>query len=135
MSSPGNYGLKDQLQALKWIKQNIHFFGGNSSEITIFGRSAGGASVQYLIQTPLSKNLFQKAISESGSSLCTWALTQNPKKIAFRIGEALGIVTNNTQILVDKLRKLDNEKLNSMATWLIFEVCFFLIYLRCFQQL
>lgn len=46
---PGNAGLKDQLLALKWTKQNIGQFGGNSSEITIFGQSAGAASVGYHI--------------------------------------------------------------------------------------
>lgn len=52
---PGNLGLRDQQQAIKWIKQNIHYFGGNSSSITLQGLSAGGASVQFHSILPGSK--------------------------------------------------------------------------------
>ncbi|XP_023313107.1 carboxylesterase 1D-like [Anoplophora glabripennis] len=53
-ASPGNYGLKDQILALQWVKDNIGHFGGNSESITVFGQSAGSASVAYLLQTPLT---------------------------------------------------------------------------------
>ena len=56
----------DQIAALKWVKQNIAAFGGNPDNVTIFGESAGGVSVQSLLTIPVAKGLFQKAIIESG---------------------------------------------------------------------
>ena len=62
----GNYAYMDQLEALRWVQQNISAFGGDPKNVTIFGESAGGASVHALISSPLSEGLFQKAIIESG---------------------------------------------------------------------
>ncbi len=63
----GNYGIMDQIMALKWIKENIHQFGGNPNNVTIFGQSAGGASVIALMASPLSRGLFHRAIAQSCS--------------------------------------------------------------------
>jgi para-nitrobenzyl esterase len=62
----GNYGLMDQIAALKWIQENIEAFGGNKRNVTIGGGSAGAMSVQYLMMAPQAKGLFNKVISESG---------------------------------------------------------------------
>ncbi|XP_050531739.1 juvenile hormone esterase-like isoform X2 [Daktulosphaira vitifoliae] len=70
---PGNFGLKDQVMALKWVKNNIEYFGGDPNSVTIFGESAGGASVGYHMLSPMSKGLFHKAILQSGTSACRWA--------------------------------------------------------------
>jgi para-nitrobenzyl esterase len=65
----GNYGLFDQVAALKWIQNNIEQFGGDPNNITIFGQSAGAGSVQSLCASPLSKNMIGHAISMSGGGL------------------------------------------------------------------
>ncbi len=62
----GNYAYMDQIAALKWVKENIAAFGGNQDNVTIFGESAGGVSVQSMVTIPAAKGLFQKAIVESG---------------------------------------------------------------------
>ncbi len=64
----GNYGLRDMIAALKWVRANITRFGGNPSRVTIFGVSAGGIAVSILAASPAARGLFQRAISESGGS-------------------------------------------------------------------
>ncbi|MET3127781.1 para-nitrobenzyl esterase [Arcicella rosea] len=62
----GNYAYMDQIALLKWVKENIAAFGGDPKNVTIFGESAGGVSVQSLLTIPVAKGLFHKAIVESG---------------------------------------------------------------------
>ncbi|CAG9805087.1 unnamed protein product [Chironomus riparius] len=99
LNIPGNNGLKDQIFALKWIKKNIANFGGDPNNITIFGESAGGASVHFLCITEQSKGLFQKAIIMSGSALCkTWGLIpqSTSRKHTEILAEKLGFSGNKS---------------------------------------
>ncbi|XP_042894419.1 cholinesterase 2-like [Penaeus japonicus] len=83
MAMPGNFGLKDQVMGLRWVQENIHNFGGDAARVTIFGESAGGASVHYHILSPKSKGLFSRAILQSGSALDPWANGDKFRPAAF----------------------------------------------------
>ncbi|CRK97185.1 CLUMA_CG010582, isoform A [Clunio marinus] len=87
---PGNVGLKDQVLALKWVKENIEKFGGDPKQCTIFGESAGGACVHYLTITKQTEGLFQRAIIMSGSVMNkTWSFANRDKR-AERLARILG---------------------------------------------
>lgn len=75
--------------ALQWVKSNSYRFGGDCDNITLFGDSAGGASVHYMMITDQTKGLFHKAICMSGNSLSPWAVTPQfnwPYRLAVAIG-------------------------------------------------
>lgn len=78
----GNYGILDQIEALKWIKKNIAQFGGDADNVTIFGQSAGAGSVRTLCESPLARGLFHKAVIMSGGGLTTANGTASPARYA-----------------------------------------------------
>nr|XP_022906488.1 esterase B1-like [Onthophagus taurus] len=105
---PGNAGLKDQVMALKWIKNNIKNFGGDPDNVTIFGESAGGASVHYLILSPMARGLFHKAIPQSGCALNPWAWGSYSAKDLCNI---LKKETNNEEEILKVLQNVSVEHL------------------------
>lgn len=108
---PGNAGLFDQLMALQWIRNNIHAFGGNPHNITLFGESAGAVSVSMHLLSPLSRNLFSQAIMESGSATAPWAIISRQESIirGLRLAEAVGCPHTRAQIpeAIECLRKVN----------------------------
>ena len=78
----GNYGLMDQAAAIAWVKDNIKAFGGDPSNITIFGESAGSFSVSSQMASPLSKDNIQKAIGESGAAFYSSGLHYPPREVS-----------------------------------------------------
>ncbi|XP_019617797.1 PREDICTED: neuroligin-3-like [Branchiostoma belcheri] len=103
-NAPGNYGLSDQLLALEWVKKNIRFFNGDPERITIFGENTGAASITLLTVSPKSTGLFKRAIVQSGSSLATWGMTQEPWHYATVLAHKVDCCTSNFSRMVDCLR-------------------------------
>ncbi|XP_063823886.1 juvenile hormone esterase-like [Ostrinia nubilalis] len=105
--NPGNEGFKDQLLALRWVKENIQAFGGDPNKITLFGESAGGISVDFQILTQKEK-LFDRAILQSGTSLLP-TFPEPLKNSPLILAEHLGYVTNDIN---DALSFLSNADTN-----------------------
>ncbi|PSN42536.1 hypothetical protein C0J52_03842 [Blattella germanica] len=104
---PGNNGLKDQVVALRWVRDNIAAFGGNPGSVTIFGESAGGATTHYLMLSPASQGLFHRVISESGTALGLWAIAPNGSSVhqAKKVASLLNCPTHPSKALVNCLRR------------------------------
>ena len=87
--SSGNYGLLDQIGALKWIVKNIEEFGGDPENITAFGQSAGAMSVQALVTSPFDTRTISRAILQSGGGIWAMdtaeALLTEPKELVLKL--------------------------------------------------
>lgn len=94
---PGNAGLKDQVLALKWIKNNCVSFGGDPDCITVFGESAGAASTHYMMLTEQTQGLFHRGILQSGSAIAPWAFNGDITHRAFTIAKLAGYKGENNE--------------------------------------
>ncbi|KAG5877339.1 hypothetical protein JTB14_030710 [Gonioctena quinquepunctata] len=115
---PGNFGLKDQQMALRWVKENIEYFGGNPDKVTIFGQSAGGSSVSLQLMSKKSEGLFGAAIAMSGSSINPWVYQRDFKTITSRLLSNLDTNINVSASSADILRILKTfpaEDINKAA--------------------
>ncbi|XP_047666342.1 neuroligin-1 isoform X2 [Tachysurus fulvidraco] len=119
-AAKGNYGLLDQIQALRWTSENIAFFGGDPLRITVFGSGAGASCVNLLTLSHYSegnrwsnstKGLFQRAIAQSGTALSSWAVSFQPAKYARMLARKVGCDYQDTMELVECLQKKDYKEL------------------------
>ncbi|KAJ0019855.1 hypothetical protein NQD34_007424 [Periophthalmus magnuspinnatus] len=104
---PGNYGLWDQHAAISWVKRNIEKFGGNPDNMTIFGQSAGAASVSYQMLSPYSRGLFRRAISQCGVALSPWAHQREPFKLLKKIASKVGCWRTDVDLMISCLKMTD----------------------------
>uniref|UniRef100_W8B8I9 carboxylesterase n=1 Tax=Ceratitis capitata TaxID=7213 RepID=W8B8I9_CERCA len=106
----GNAGLKDQRLALQWVHDNIAQFNGDPNNITLFGESAGAASVHLHTMASHSHKLFHKAIMQSGTANMEWVFQQNPENKVRRLCELLGCQSRNTRDMLHFLQSHDKVK-------------------------
>lgn len=115
----GNWGMLDQVEALKWIKENIEVFGGDPNRVTILGVSSGGASVGLHILSPLSEGLFHRAITESGVEFSPFAFNSVKKaidKTNITAGK-LSCDTTSSKRMMDCLRSKSAQSIIDKFDW------------------
>ncbi|EWT00659.1 carboxylesterase [Intrasporangium oryzae NRRL B-24470] len=88
--APTNLGIRDQVAALEWVRDNAAAFGGNPDDVTVFGESAGGMSVATLMASPAARGLFHRAVVQSGSGAAACTL-EDARKVSAEVAAQLGV--------------------------------------------
>ncbi|RVE42264.1 hypothetical protein evm_013072 [Chilo suppressalis] len=102
--APGNNGFKDQVVALQWVQRNIAAFGGDPRRVTISGCSAGAFSVMLHMVSPMSKGLFHRAVSISGSPISQLAIRPHQKELAIKQAQLLNCPTDSSEAIISCLK-------------------------------
>ncbi|XP_071033780.1 neuroligin-4, X-linked-like [Parasteatoda tepidariorum] len=113
-SARGNYGLMDQVAALHWVQDNIAEFGGDPNNVTAFGQGHGAACINLLMLSPMAKGLFHRAILQSGSALCPWAIAKDAIAHTQRLAKYLLCPIHESMALIECLRKRSLEDIMSV---------------------
>jgi len=110
--APTNLGMRDQIAALQWVRDNVAQFGGNPNDVTVFGESAGGMSIANLLTSPGSRGLFHKAIIQSGHGHAIFK-KEDSAKVTSEMAQILGVPATavafsevSPDVLIDAQNKL-----------------------------
>lgn len=115
-AAPGNYGLWDQQLAIKWVHDNIQWFGGDPDRITLFGNAAGSVSAIYQGIYPGNSGLFKRILGQSGAPGAWFGSNENAAQSAQTLASLLGCNTGDTNKLVDCLRQIPVDKLVNLIS-------------------
>jgi carboxylesterase type B len=96
---------------LRWVKENIAYFGGNPEKVTIFGNSYGSMAISGHLMSPMSKGLFQRAICQSGEQIMPSILSQNPLSTARTLAQKLNCTGNSTADILSCFVQMDGDTL------------------------
>lgn len=126
--APGNVGMLDQVMALEWVRDNIVYFGGDPNRVSLFGESAGAVSVSMHLLSPLSRNLFARAVMESGTANVNWGTmsAEVAKTRGLRLADALRCPDdpNNLDAIIECLRVKEPDDIVDKE-WVTTEICEF----------
>ncbi|CAG9854755.1 unnamed protein product [Phyllotreta striolata] len=114
--APGNNGLRDQVEVLKWVRNNIEYFGGDPDSVTLMGYSSGAWCVNLHMVSPLSQGLFHKAVAMSGSILGPWPIPINQLEIAKKQARVLGCPDDTSSNIIKCLKTKSFHEIGESLT-------------------